>query len=173
MSLLEKMKSLFGKPKLIGVKPEAMARDYPLPDRMANPPFIGKLAVLSYFIPDGLMHPQDAERYLEGNTKGELLFECIAENRSWVTISNNMNESFRVNPNRVLWVPTPEYKLGDDVETANGTHRIGTVVSRVWHFKEKRFYYFIEIWNKQGRRVWHKRRYWAEDLISRVADKDN
>ena len=47
----------------------------------------------------------------------------------------------RINPERVLWVSKPEYDLGQEVETANETHRIGNIATRVWHSKKKRFTY--------------------------------
>ncbi|MBU2714531.1 hypothetical protein [Zooshikella harenae] len=160
------MFSFPNKPKLVGVRPEARAADYPEPEQNESGPFLGKWAVLNYYVPDNLMHPDDAERYLEGKVEGERLFQCTSEDVSWATVTNDQGVSVRVNPHRVLWVPQPEYKLGQDVKTTNGTIRTGKIASRVWHFKEKRFTYYIEIDGKNNQKVIHKRRYWANDLTS-------
>jgi hypothetical protein len=163
--------SLFRKRKLYGVRPDARKADYPAPKMLEQPPFLGKWAVLSYYVPDKLIHPEDAKRYLEGKTKGGLLFECINDEGAWGTITNNKGESFRVNPKHVLWVNKPEYDLGQEVETANGTHRIGNIATRVWHFKEKQFAYLIEITGKNNKRNIHNRRYWSNDLTTTKAYK--
>ena len=162
--VLNRIKSLFIKPKLYGVRPEAMEEDYPSPETPEAPPFNGKWAVLSYFVPAGLMHPEDQERYINGKREGESLFNCTEEEEQWVKITNNKNEVYRVNPKRVIWVPPPEFELYEEVQTTNGTPRVGWVSIREWHFKKKRFIYYIEIINKNGKRVRHKRRYWTEDL---------
>jgi len=163
--IMAKIKALFSKTKLYSVRSEAMEADYPRPGKNESPPFIGKWAVLSYFVPSGLMHSEDQDRYLNEKRSGEDLFECIEEENQWVKLRNNENEEYRVNPSRVLWVPRPEFDLRDEVETTNGTRRVGWICTRVWHFKQKRFYYYIEIENKNGEIVKHKRRYWSEDLL--------
>ncbi len=123
--MFNKIKSIFTKRKLYGVKREAIESDYPLPEVEEKPPFIGKWAVLSYYVPGDLMHPEDAEKYLEGKSRGESLYECTKEENKWVSITNNEGEVFRVNPYRVLWVPSPDFALGQKVETTNGTDRVG------------------------------------------------
>ena len=162
--IFDKLKSLFSKPKLYGVNPEAAEADYPIPDIPESPPFIGKWAVLSYYVPGDLMHPEDQEDYFNGERKGESIFRCTEELAQWVRITNNENETYRVNPNRVIWVPQPKFELGENTQTTNGTIRDGWICMRVWHFKEKKYTYFIDVLNKNGKRVRHKRRYWPEDL---------
>lgn len=161
---MKKLFSFFSKLKLLGVRPEARAADYPEPDKKEVGSFLGRWAVLNYYFPDNLMHPNDVEDYLECKTEGERLFQCTKEDESWVTITNNQGISIKVNPHRVLWVPQPEFDLGQEVKTTNGTIRIGKIASRIWHFKEKRFTYYIEINGKNNKRVKHKRRYWPNDL---------
>ncbi len=163
--ILDKLNSLFRKPKLYGVRSEAMEADYPTPDISESPPFIGKWAVLSYFVPGDLMHPEDQKSYINGERKGESLFKCTEELDQWVKVTNNNNETYRVNPKRIIWVPAPEFELEEKIHTTNGTIRDGWIYIRGWHFKEKRFTYFIEIMDKHGKRVRHKRRYWPEDLV--------
>ncbi len=92
--MFNKIKSIFTKPKLYGVKKEARESDYPLPEVEEKPPFIGKWAVLSHYVPDGLMHPEDAENYLEGKSSGETLYECTKEENILVSITNNEREVF-------------------------------------------------------------------------------
>ena len=142
-----------------------------MPDKLETPPYIGKWAVLSYYVPDNLMHPEDAKEYLEGGFKGESLYKCTSEDGKWVALTNNKGKTFHVNPSRVLWVPEPEYDLGQEVETTNGTYRVGKICIRDWHFKKKRFAYFIEILNNNNRKIVHKRRYWSSDLAKTTANK--
>ncbi len=113
--MYNKIKSIFTKPKLCGVKKEARESDFPLPEVEEKPPFIGKCAVLSHYVPDGLLHPEDAEYYLEGKSSGESLYECTKEENKWVIITNNEREVFQVNPYRVLWVPSPDFALGQKI----------------------------------------------------------
>jgi hypothetical protein len=84
-----------------------------------------------------------------------------------VKIRNNEGVIYRVNAGRVIWVPRPEFNLGETVETRSGTYRAGWIHARNWHFKEKRFYYYIELLDKAGEVKRHKRRYWAEELTSK------
>jgi len=155
-----------GKPgvRLYGVRPEAMRKDYPKPLDTNAPPFVGKWGVLSYFVPDGLMHPEDVKRYIGGEKKGEDIYQCIEEEDYWVSIRNNKSEEFRVNPHRLIWIPKPVFDIGAPVVTKTGTSRGGWIHSRAWHFKEKKMIYFIEIPGTTKPRKWHKRRYWEEEL---------
>ena len=162
--ILNRIKSIFSKPKLLGVRPEAMEADYPTPKLSEDPPYIGKWAVLSYFLPENLMHPEDQYRYINGERNGESLYKCTEELTEWIKITNNKNKTYRVNPERVIWVSVPEFELGEKMHTTNGTSRNGWVSRREWHFKENRFTYYIDILDKNGVRVMHKRRYWPEDI---------
>ena len=149
---------------LCSVRPEAMENDYPQPHKNEGYPFIGKWAILSYFVPGDLMPPEDQDKYINCESKGESLYVCIAEEAPWVIIQNHQNKQYRVNPNRVIWVEKPEFDLGDEVETLNGTYRKGWISIREWHFKNKCYYYYIEIIGKKGDKVRHKRRYCHNEL---------
>ncbi len=102
---------------------------------------------------------------------GESLYECTKEETEWVSITNDKGEVFRVNPYRILWVPSPDFALGQEVETTNGTHRVGWISIRSWHYKEKRFGYFIDVVKGHGKKARHKRRYWSDDLTNKSAGR--
>lgn len=110
------------------------------------------------------MPAEDVERYLKDGLKGESLYQCISEHDSFVVVRNNAGYEYRVDPDRVLWVPTPQFKLGDSVRTKIGTARTGWISAREWHRKDRRLYYFIDTLGSGGRRKRHTRRYWDTDL---------
>jgi hypothetical protein len=149
--------------KLFGVRPESRERDYPRPHEAASPPFVGRWGILGYYVPAGLMHPDDVKRYLEGPHEGEELYCCVKEDPPFVIVRNNAGREFRVNPERFIWIPTPGFQLGDEVATKVGTSRIGWVAVRGWHYKERRVYYLLDIPGRQGRKR-HSRRYWDNEL---------
>ena len=150
--------------RLYGVRPEAMRKDYPMPMGTLSPPFVGKWGVLGYFVPDGLMHPEDVKRYIEGGSKGEDIYQCTKDEGHWVTIRNNLGETFRVNPYRLIWIPEPMFDIGAPVFTKAGTPRRGWIRSRNWHYKEKKMIYYIEIPGTTKPRKKDKRRYWENEL---------
>jgi hypothetical protein len=65
---------------------------------------------------------------------------------------------------RVPGTTPPEFEIGDRVEVVlnqrNKTARVGSIVRRVWHFKNQQWLYFIRA---GARRV--SKRYFAEDLV--------
>jgi hypothetical protein len=149
--------------KLFGVRPESREKDYPQPHEVASGPFLGKWGVLGYYLPAGLMPPEDAKRFLEGPHEGEVLYCCVREELPFVVVRNNAGREFRVNPERLIWVATPRFQLGDQVATKVGTARIGWVAVRGWHYKERRVYYQIDIPGTKGLKR-HSRRYWDSEL---------
>jgi hypothetical protein len=60
--------------------------------------------------------------------------------------------------------PQPVYQVGQPVRVVPGernhTARRGTIREIIWHYKNQRFYYFIE---ETGKRV--SKRYQADDLV--------
>ena len=157
------IKPIIENAELLGVRQETMDKDYPMPTTIEEPPYVGKWAVLSYFVPRDLMHPDDQNRYINKIRTGESLYICIAEIDGWAIIENNKGESFRVNPKRILWVPKPEFELSCEIYTVNGTRRVGRICGRVWHYKEKKYEYYIQIDTGNGPKR-HKKRYWASDF---------
>jgi len=149
--------------RTFGVRPDSRERDYAKPHEEAAPPFVGRWGILGYYVPAGLMHADDVERYLEGPHEGEALYCCVQEQPPFVAVRNNVGREYRVNPQRFIWIATPRFQLGDMVATKVGTSRIGWVAVRGWHFKERRVYYLIDIPGAQGRKR-HSRRYWDEEL---------
>jgi hypothetical protein len=109
------------------------------------------------------MHADDAERYLKGPHAGEDLYCCVGEEASFVVVRNNAGREFRVNPERLIWIASPVFQLGDRVATKVGTARTGWISLRGWHYKERRVYYFIDIPQGHGRKR-HKHRYWDNEL---------
>ena len=149
--------------KLFRVRTESRERDYPRPHETASPPFVGRWGILGYYVPAGLMHADDAKRYLEGPHDGEGLYCCVREEMPFVVVRNNAGREFRVNPERFIWIATPRFQLGDQVATKVGTARLGCVAVRGWHYKECRVFYLIDILGAQGRKR-HSRRYWDNEL---------
>ena len=154
--------------KLFGVRHESRDRDYPCPHEKASPPFVGKWGVLGYYLPDDLMAPDDAKRYLAGPHEGDDLYCCIREDSPFVVVRNNTGREFRVNPERFIWIATPRFQLGDRVASKVGTPRLGTVAVRGWHYKERRVYYLIDIESQRGPKR-HSRRYWDDELELQAA----
>ena len=134
--MLKKIFTKLNRPKVVGVRPESREADYPQPEIKEVGPYIGEWAVLSYYLPDDLMHSEDAKEYLGCAAQGESLYSCTRESDEWVTLTNNIGLSYRVNPKRVLWVVEPDYALGQQIETTNGTLREGKIKSRGWHLKK-------------------------------------
>ena len=60
--------------------------------------------------------------------------------------------------------PEPEFRTGDRVRVAlnerNKTVRTGTVRQAIWHFKDARYNYYLEV---DGRSV--SKRYYGSDLL--------
>ena len=148
---------------LYGVRPESRERDYPRPHEQPSPPLVGRWGVLGYYIPDGLMHPDDVKRYLEGPLQGECFFCCVREETPFAVVRNNAGREFRVAPARFIWITTPRFQMGDAVATKVGTQRVGWIAARTWHYKERRVFYKIELPSTAGRKV-HSRRYWESEL---------
>jgi hypothetical protein len=109
------------------------------------------------------MHPDDVKRYVEGPLAGEGLYCCIREEPPFVVVRDNAGREFRANPARLIWIATPRLEIGDKVATLVGTKRVGWVAARVWHYKERRVYYLIELERARGRKA-HSRRYWENEL---------
>jgi hypothetical protein len=148
---------------MFGVRPASRERDYPLPHASASRPFVGRWGILGYYVPAGLMHSDDVERYLAEPKGGEDLYCCVEEEGPFVRVRNNAGREFRVNPDRFIWIATPRFQLGDEVATQVGTSRLGWVSVRGWHYQERRVYYLIDIPAGQGRKR-HSRRYWDDEL---------
>lgn len=153
---------------LYSVRPESRENDYPRPHEDTSPPFVGRWAVLGYYIPAGLMHADDLKRYMEGPHEGEGLYCCVREDLPFVVVRNNAGREFRVNPARLIWIATPRFQIGDQVVTKVGTQRVGWIAVRVWHYKERRVYYLIELPSAAGCKK-HSRRYWENELESQQA----
>jgi hypothetical protein len=148
---------------LFGVRKESRDRDYPQPREIPSPPFVGRWGVLSYYVPSGLLHPDDVERYVSGPQDGEVLFQCVLETPPYVVVRNNAGREFRVDPGRLIWISEPAFRLGDRVVTKVGTRRGGWIAARLWHFKQQQLYYLIELTATRGRKL-HSRRYWDNEL---------
>ena len=60
-------------------------------------------------------------------------------------------------------LPEPEYQIGDPVTVIlnerNKTPRTGVVRSVIWHYKDSRYNYYLQV---GGKKV--SKRYFAEDL---------
>src|SRR5262245_21724709 len=115
---------------LFSVRPESRERDYPRPHEAVAPPFVGRCGILGYYLPAGLMPPDDAKRYLAGPHEGEEFYYCVREESPVVVVRNNAGREFRVNPERFIWVAAPAFQLGDQVATKVGTPRIGWIAMR-------------------------------------------
>ena len=67
-----------------------------------------------------------------------------------------------------MHLPEPEFQIGDPVTVImndrNKTPRTGTVQRIIWHYKDSRYNYYLEV---EGRSV--SKRYFADDL--QLADK--
>jgi len=145
------------------VRPEAREADYPRPHEVVSPPFVGRFGVLGCYLPDGLMPPEDAKRYLEEPHEGEEFYCCVAEMHPFVAVRNNAGREFRVSPERFIWVAAPRFQRGDQVVTKVGTRRTGWIASRGWHYKQRSVCYRIEIQAAHGRKR-HSPRYWEHEL---------
>lgn len=150
---------------LYGVRPEAMKADYP--DPVGDPPEvpIGKWVYLGHFIPSGLMPADDAARYLNDVWRTERLFQCVGEEGGLVIVRDGVGHEYHVNPDRVIWVPTPRFSIGEPVRASIGSRRTGRIAVRDWHRKLRRIYYLIEVERDGVRRI-RSRRYWEDELES-------
>jgi hypothetical protein len=105
-------------PKVYRVRPEAKESDYPHP--VGSPPDepIGHWVFLSaVYCPADLV-------FIEGNEKyfpvGEEVFQCVSIEAPYVVVRNKHRE-YRVNPDRVIWIPTPRFQRGECVRTLVGS----------------------------------------------------
>jgi hypothetical protein len=145
------------------VRPEALERDYPHPVSDPPTPRIGSWVYLGYYVPAGLMPAEDLERYRKSAFEGEPIYQCVNDDGALVTVRNNTGREYRVNPNRVIWLPAPRFRLGDKVRTKVDVSRIGWIVERGWHLKKRQMCYWIDR-ESHGRRKKHRRRYRDDEL---------
>jgi hypothetical protein len=67
---------------------------------------------------------------------------------------------FRVKPDLIQPIDWPRFAFGEEVRTLPpATLRQGRIREIMWHYKERREFYLIEV---HGKNV--SKRYWAEDL---------
>lgn len=156
---------------LYGVRPEAMKADYPDPADVPPEVRIGKWVYLGYFLPPGLMPAPDATRYLGDVGRTDYLFQCVRDEGSLIVVCDRAAREYRVNPNRVIWVPTPRFSVGESVRATVGSRRTGWIAVRDWHRKLLRIYYLIEV-ERNGVRKVRSRRYWEDELESTAAPPD-
>lgn len=120
-----------------------------------------KWALCPWFEESGeyLIHPDDLDRMKSFRPYG-VVFNVLAEGGEYTKIGAG-DDTFRVRP-EALKLITPEaswsFKIGDSVSVV-GRDDVGTIVSILWHHRENKPMYGLNIAGKLK-----SKRYWPEDL---------